>query len=159
MALQGVERRDKRCLSGFHGGRLFKWSGAVPSNAAWFLEHGAEGAFGVRRLVAAMEIGILARPGSLLPGIPRTGIRPCSPGVSGTQGGKPPGAAADQWPLAETSRRTQERPSGADSIRSIQKLCGIGRPARAPKAGSQASEGRRIRPLTQNSTMRAFRDP
>jgi len=34
--------------------------------------------FGVRRLVAALEVVLLARPGSLLPGIPQTDFRPCS---------------------------------------------------------------------------------
>jgi hypothetical protein len=42
------------------------------------MEHGAEGAFGVRRLVAALDVVLLALPGSLLPGILQTDFRPWS---------------------------------------------------------------------------------
>jgi len=77
-------------------------------NAAKFLTHGAHGAFGVRRLVAAFNSLVLPHTGSLLPGLPRGA---CSQAlVSPENGSKLPLPGQNTISRAATSRRTPNAP-------------------------------------------------
>jgi hypothetical protein len=80
------------------------------------LEHGAEGAFGVRRLVASLKVRPAGATRQLAAWNTTNRFPAVLTGVPISKGGKPPGTAADQRPLAATSRRTPERPSSANSV-------------------------------------------
>jgi len=86
-----------------------RWRAGVSPNAAWFLEHGAEGAFGMRRLVAALESVFWLRNGSLLPfsGETNAWFQACG----GNPGSKLPVWGSIRLLKAATSRRTPNVPS------------------------------------------------